>query len=62
MRIYFLLQDRGKLPAALTSAISSHDQFDQWLSNCEKQVGDDVTSFEVLDLQAIMDRRTLLEV
>jgi len=54
-------QERDHLPAILTSAIASHDSFNQWLTECEKQVDDDITSFSVMDLQVVMDKRKALE-
>ena len=50
------------LSALLATTLSTNDEFNEWLIEAESQLDDDVISFKIFDLQAIMDKRNALEV
>ena len=46
----------------LATTLSTNGEFNEWLLEAESQLDDDVISFKIFDLQAIMDKRNALEV
>eukprot|EP00112_Aurelia_sp_Birch-Aquarium-sp1_P012350 Seg2598.4 transcript_id=Seg2598.4/GoldUCD/mRNA.D3Y31 product="Microtubule-actin cross-linking factor 1" protein_id=Seg2598.4/GoldUCD/D3Y31 len=56
-----LPMDDGSISSMLATTLSENDEFNEWMSEAESKLEDDVTSFKIFNLQAITEKKNTLE-